>query len=502
MSKSSYMEAKLEYSGHNAMYNDSELQEILNHLLSLPAEIETVEFKHAENDYSEQKLGEYFSALSNEANLHGNAEAWLVFGIDNDTHQVVGTNYKPSRPSLDEMKKKIADQTTNRITFDEIYELERDGKRVIMFDIPAAPQGMPIAYKGFYYGRDGESLVALNIVEIEKIRAQVVKKESFETVIARDNLTATEVLELLDYDKMYEVLKKRTPREDNVILELMKEYGLIIQKGDMYAITNMGALLFARKLRDFDSVAHRDIFLRRYEGVNNLILLEEKRSVAGYVIEFDAMVDWLELHSSKEKIVILREREVTYPKVAIREFLANMMVHQDFTIIGMPLTVEIYSNRIIFTNPGASLNDVNRLIDLPAHSRNEKLADTLIIFDMGERRGSGYDRAVAGIEAMQLPGYHTESGDKYTRVTMFPKKNVNDMSKQERIQTCYQHVCLLYENREQVNNTSVRERFGLDAHKTAMVSHILSDTMNAGLIKVEDPVSESRRYASYVPYYS
>ena len=154
------------------MYTEQELVDILGGLLAKPAETEIVEFKQAQNSFSDNELGEYFSALSNEANLKGEAYAWLIFGVDNKTHELTNTQYKLSRPALDEMKKKIGDQTTNRITFEEIHEIIYQDKRVILFQIPAAPQGIPIAYKGHYYDRDGESLVALNLQEIEKIRAQ------------------------------------------------------------------------------------------------------------------------------------------------------------------------------------------------------------------------------------------------------------------------------------------------------------------------------------------
>ena len=154
------------------MFTHSELVELLHSLLTLPAETELVEFKKAENSFSDTDLGEYFSALSNEANLKGVERAWLAFGVDNNTHKVLGSNYKPTRPSLDEIKKKVADQTTNRITFDEIYEVKYEERRVVRLQIPAAPLGLPIAYKGHYYGRDGESLVALNLHEIELIRSQ------------------------------------------------------------------------------------------------------------------------------------------------------------------------------------------------------------------------------------------------------------------------------------------------------------------------------------------
>lgn len=132
------------------MYTQQAIEQLLQRLLAIPAETEIVEFKQAKNTFSDNELGEYFSALSNEANLKGQSYGWLVFGVDNQTHGLVNTQYKISRPALDEMKKKIGDLTTNRITFEEIYAFEYNGKRVVMFQIPAAPAGIPVAYKGHY----------------------------------------------------------------------------------------------------------------------------------------------------------------------------------------------------------------------------------------------------------------------------------------------------------------------------------------------------------------
>ena len=508
------------------MYSQQELINILTSLISLPAETEIVEFKKAENSFSDNDLGEYFSALSNEANLKGATMAWLVFGVDNNTHKVLGTNYKPTRPSLDEMKKKIADQTTNRITFDEIYELtlnreqclsllkhcrgekeeddsqlQYNSKRVILFQIPAAPQGLPIAYKGHYYGRDNESLVALNLHEIELIRSQAKDTPCFELQSAKDNLTSEEVLNLIDYKAVYYLIGRRVPKDNESILNLLDEYGFAANNHGKWAITNMGALLFANKLADFDNIKYREVIVRKYEGSNNLVLLAERKTIKGYAIEFEDIVDWIEIQTSKEKIVTLRQRDVTYPKVAIREFLANLMVHQDFTITGMPLTVEIFSNRLVFTNPGSSLNDVNRLIDLPPRSRNEKLAEALLLIDICERRGSGYDRAVEAIEKMYLPAYKVQSGDAYTRVYIYPCKALRNMSKEEKIIACYQHACLLYENDKVLTNQSVRERFGLDKNKNSVASRIISDTLEKGLLKPADEENTSRKFTSYIPFY-
>lgn len=488
---------------HNTiyMYTENELTQILTTLITLPAETEIVEFKKAENTFSDNDLGQYFSALANEANLKGTDLAWLVFGVDNNTHHIIGTNYKPTRPSLDEMKKRIADQTTNRITFDEIYELHIEGHRVILFQIPAAPQGLPIAYKGHYYGRDNESLVALNLHEIELIRAQAKDAPCFEMQPAKGGLTGEEVLQLLDYKAVYEQIGRRVPKDEDIILDLLKEYGFATEASGKWAVTNMGALLFANRLADFDGIKTREVIVRKYEGLNNRVLSAERKTEKGYAVEFEDLVDWIEIQTSKERIVTLREREVTYPKVAVREFLANLMVHQDFTIKGMPLTVEILGNRLVFTNPGCSLNEVKRLIDLPPCSRNETLAQALLLVDICERRGSGYDRAVEAIEEMNLPPYKTESGDKFTRVTLYPQKALKDMTQEEKIQACYQHTCLLYEDGKELNNASLRKRFELEKNKNSVASRIIADTLSAGLIKVADENILSTKYITYIPFY-
>jgi len=165
-----WLEIQTEAMEHN------ELLQILDNLRKLPAETEIVEFKEAKNNFDFSDLGKYFSALSNEANLKNKKFAWLVFGIENKRHAIVGSKFRSRRKDLDSLKKEIGDKTINRITFMEIYEVNDYPKegRVIMFQIPAAPKGIPVSFEGHYYGRDGESLVPLNLEEIERIRAQVI----------------------------------------------------------------------------------------------------------------------------------------------------------------------------------------------------------------------------------------------------------------------------------------------------------------------------------------
>ncbi len=139
----------------------------------MPSEIEWLEFKEAKSTFNSNDLGEYFSALSNEANLKGQHSGWLIFGVrDKLPREIVGSQYRPERVSLEKLKHEVAQQT-NGITFQEIYELETAEGRVVMFQIPAAPAGIPTSWKRHYFGRDGESLAPLSIQEIETIRSQV-----------------------------------------------------------------------------------------------------------------------------------------------------------------------------------------------------------------------------------------------------------------------------------------------------------------------------------------
>jgi ATP-dependent DNA helicase RecG len=150
----------------------TDLENKLHELLKLPSENELVEFKEARTDFDKDKIGKYFSALSNEANLHRKSFAWLIFGVNNK-HHIVGTNYK-NQNNLQTLKHEIAQKISNTISFIDIYELNIEDKRVIMFQIPPAPKGIPISYDGHYYARNHESLVSLNIEKIERIRNQVI----------------------------------------------------------------------------------------------------------------------------------------------------------------------------------------------------------------------------------------------------------------------------------------------------------------------------------------
>jgi len=143
-----------------------DLKQKLAWLMTLPAETEWLEFKEAKSNFDFRQLGKYFSALSNEANLKNEKNAWLIFGIQDNPRKIIGTTYRTSRTDLDSLKSEIANKTSGRVTFIEIHELNLPEGRVIMFEIPPAPLSMPVAWDGHYYGRDGQTLCPLNIQEL------------------------------------------------------------------------------------------------------------------------------------------------------------------------------------------------------------------------------------------------------------------------------------------------------------------------------------------------
>lgn len=379
------------------MYTQDELVRLLNSLLTLPAETEIVEFKKAENSFSDSDLGEYFSALSNEANLKGVPMGWLVFGVDNNKHKVLGTNYKPTRPSLDEMKKKVADQTTNRITFDEIYEVMYEEKRVVMFQIPAAPQGLPIAYKGHYYGRDNESLVALNLHEIELIRAQANAREDWSAEIISG-------ASINDLDpKAIAVARENYANKHEYLREDMKGWSdteflnraKITRNG---RITNTAIILLGKPESEVlisPAVSKLRWIVKDSQGVEldydicscPMILAVDK--IFGHIRNLKYRMINPALQS------LFPDEMDTYEPYVIREAINNAIAHQDYAKGGMVNIVE-YEDRLVFTNLGSFIPGTIKHVlesDAPEENYHNKfLATAMVELKMVDTIGSGIRR--------------------------------------------------------------------------------------------------------------
>lgn len=183
---------------------DEELQALFAQLMA-GWENEVVEFKQAGNDFDTDKIGRYFSALSNEANLRSREHGWIVFGVENRNRTVVGSSYRTEAERLNGLKQQIASDTKPGVTFRDIHALETPQGRVILFEIPAAPLGIPIAWKGHYYARAGESLTSLGLDKLDDIRVLIQNTDlNFEDVLSLDRV------------------QKRLPLDDETVLHLKR----------------------------------------------------------------------------------------------------------------------------------------------------------------------------------------------------------------------------------------------------------------------------------------
>lgn len=375
------------------MYNEKELNKILDRLISMTHETEVVEFKRAENTFSDTDLGKYFSALSNEANLKGLEKAWLVFGVDNDTHNLTDTHYKTSRASLDDVKKKIADQTTSRLTFDEIYAFEREGKRVVMFEIPAAPRGIPIAYQGHYYGRDGSSIVALNIHEIETIRKQAIQEDWSRQIVEEADITDLDPNAITRARELY--TSAHTDKKEEIEQwddrEFLNKAKLTIKD----KITRTAILLLGKPESEAiisPSVAQIKWILKDNNGV--------ERDYEIFTCPFIEAVDkvYAKIRKLKYRYIntefdtLFPEELDTYEPYVIREAINNAIAHQDYTLSGQINVVE-YEDHLVFTNKGAFLpgNIENVLLNNAPeeHYRNHFLCNAMVGLKMVDTIGSG-----------------------------------------------------------------------------------------------------------------
>lgn len=443
------------------------------------------------------RLAQHLCAFSN---LKGGG--LLVYGVNNDA-----TLFSITKEVSDEIIQKLGNIAKNNLSISiaiEHWTIKYKGYDLLFIHIPEQID-KPIHLRGKEiwdsYTRSAGQTVKMSRSQIKSLIADS-QGITFEQRIAKENVNTDELLALLDYAKYFEMSGKEMPKDKQIIAKRLEEFGLCIQNEKDWHITNMGAILFARDIEKFENLKTHSVIVRKYAGSNNRTQISEQIGKLGYLVGFEGLIEYIMKLSSVEEIGVVRKMIPSYPKIAIREFVANALIHQDFAIEGMQVVVEIYDNRIAITNPGAPLHDVNRLLDLPPQSRNERLAQAMFLLGICERRGSGIDRAVEAIESMLLPAAKITKGENHTRVFLFVKKELSEMTKQEKIDACYQHACLVYEDNKAINNQSIRERFGIDKNHSSVASRIIADTLEANKIKISDENIVSKKYATYFPYYA
>lgn len=393
------------------------LEAALHEWRALPMETEWLEFKEAKTTFDIEKLGEYFSALSNEARLQGRAEGWLIFGVvDRLPRPIVGTQFKSDPATRDALKKQVADQTSQRLTFHEIHELNLPEGRVLMFEIPAALPGIPTAWKGHFFGRDGEALVALNPEEYERIRAQPVRQDWSAEVVADATLDDLEPEAVAFARAQY---LKKNPKHGEEAVEwtiatfLNKAKICVSGRVTRAALLLLGKPEAAHHLSP--AVAEMSWRLNDARGE----MRDYEHFGPPFLFAGDAVLK--KIRNLKVRHMpggsLFPEEVTQYDERVLREALHNCIAHQDYGA-GARVTIVENDDELVLTNRGTFIpRTVEHVIESdqpPDVYRNPFLAHAMVNLNMIDTMGSGIRRMfnVQRARSFPLPDYDLAAADK------------------------------------------------------------------------------------------
>ena len=477
------------------------LEKLVLELCKLPNETQWVEFKH--DNYDPKMIGQDISALANSAALLDRSCSYMVWGVDDQSHMLIGTkndllNLKKGNQEIESWLRNLLSKNANF----EFHNVLVENKNIGVLIIYKA-ENTPVTFEKTDYIRIGSYTKRLS--EYPSVQAQLwdkIRNSKFEEQYAAIDLTLEDAIRKLDCSIYFDRKKIPIPSDMKGIAHYMLEEGVIKkQDNGLYAITNLGALAFAKNISDFSKIYRKALRVVKYKGKNKLFLLKEETRVKGYASDFDEALKFIEalLPSSEDIVGGIRTSYSEFPDIAIREILANALIHQDFSISGAGPLVEIFDNRIEVTNPGLPLVAIERIVDNPPRSRNEKLANLLRNLRICEELGTGWDKIIISCEFCNLPAPLINAYDGgSTKVTVFSHRSFSDLSLDEKLWSCYLHCCIKYVQGESLTNKSLRTRFGLPDSSTASISRLIGAAVSKKLIKLADP-STAPRYMKYIP---
>jgi predicted HTH transcriptional regulator len=462
----------------------------INLWLQVPRETQILEFKEAKNQFDDEKLYRYCVAIANEGGGH------FVLGVtDAPPRTVVGSAAYPNVI-------KIAEHIFQKVGFRvEVEEVMHPNGRVVVFEIPPRPRGTAYAFEGAYLMRSGASLTPMSEDRLRKIFAE--GKPDWLEEVSKSGLETQAVIDLLDTQTFFDLLKLPYPTNRDAVIEKLIQERLVDKVDGSYSIRRIAAILLAKKLNDFPDVGRKAPRVVVYNGISKLETRLDQTGERGYAVGFQGLAKFIMDQLPQNEVIegALRKEYKLLPEEVIREIVANALIHQDFTIGGASVMVEIYSNRLEVSNPGEPIVPVQRFID-GYQSRNERLANLMRRMRICEEKGSGIDRVVRASEIFQLPAPDFKASQGRTYVTVYGPKPLDDMDKDDRVRACYQHCVLKWVVSERMTNQSLRERFNLPDTKTAIASQIISATIDAKLIKSDESVGISRKLARYLPFWA
>lgn len=448
-----------------------------------------LEYKTAEHSFSMDKALTYCTGIANSGG------GYLILGVTND-RQVRGTAAFSDPRQLELRAHEALSLSV------AVRELSYEGNRVLVVQIPRRRRGTPVAFDGRYWIRVGESLTAMAAHQIGEIFDEL--RERAGVLPVREGMTTAEVARLLSVDKYFELLAIPQPSDPEDALAMLVSKSLLIPTphADTYSVTATGALFLANDLGDFN-LEWRRIRLIRYAATDRVNAVFEHFENRGYGLCFEDILALVQSHIPVVEIIDagLRETRPIYPRTAIREFLANALVHQDLDEPGVQLTVEIFEDRIEIRNPGKPLIDVKRFVD-DTRARNPELAEIMRLANICEIRGSGVDRALMAIEDLTRPAPDFLASESATSIVLHKERAFDEMNIDERIWAAFLHASVRHAASDSLTNSSLRARFGLPASKAAVVSQAIAAAVELNILKLDPRAGSSRRHARYLPFFA
>ena len=467
-------------------------------------EEEWFEFKSGNSN--PERIGMYISALSNSAALCEHPFGYLIWGVDDVSHNITGTAFNPKKEKKGNMDLEswLAVNLSPRVPFSFITLEFDEGRTVVILEISAA-DSQPVSFQNEEYIRVASAIQPLKkYPETERKLWLSFERESIEAKLADSDLSIEELSSMLALDEYFVMQSLPMPsNEEKKIKTFIQEGFVTVEDNGKYGITTAGALLFARNILAFPSLASKALRLVIYSDDSKLNARNDITFAEGYAVSFNSICSRIEDELKKIENIgaVYREEKSLLPVAAVREVVANLLIHQDLTARGSGPCVDLFTNRIEATNSGALLVPKDRIIDAPHKVRNEVIAAFLRRMHFCEERGSGFDRIEEGLGVMHLPSVIVETDDDFTRVIIAWLDSFQQWSVRDKLRTVYYSTCLDYIRGRSTTNASVRNRLGLPEKDVSIVSRLVQNAVAEGLLKLEDPASGPKA-RKYIPYWA
>ncbi|WP_079435231.1 ATP-binding protein [Zoogloea sp. LCSB751] len=466
----------------------------------VPHEINELDWKASLSE-NKERLAEHLIAFANHPN-----GGYLVFGVEDTDARLIGVDQQQVQEIITRLTNIGRDAVEPPLVLDHAI-VDIDGAALLFVHIreqtnkPAHRRGKSIEDAWI---RSGGSTRKASRNEIGSLMLHS-QAPRWEELRASPLLPADEVIARLDLTTIAKLLQRPLPDDTTELMRWLVDESLIEPDGNGYYITNFGGIAAARELQSFDSLSRKGIRVIRYKGTNKVDTIDELLGHKGYAVGFEGLIGYLKRVLPHSEVIqqSLREQVSVYPEIALRELIANALIHQDFTVTGAGPTIEIYEDRITFTNPGKLLpgKRPDRLIGTTPESRNELLASKFRLCRICEERGTGFQKIVSAVELFGMPPVVFTPLENAFQVTLHAPRKFANMPQAERIEACYQHAVIQYYSSQTLTNTTLRARFKVSERQRNQITNLISDAVDAGRIKRKDD-SVGNKFAEYLPYWA